>query len=168
MKPRTREGGSRFDPPIIRRFEFYTSLTSGTPPTTAEGKFLYWNGSDYVTETNTFDVYDPTGSVNADAEEVGWVIWRKDTQHWELLTGFPNPYFKIGVLDSDLAYRSSATMSVYTGAGGSETDSGENITVWDWLLSPGDSIPAGSNVIAGWNGFAWYVFAAECPDAGSS
>ena len=76
--------------------------------------------------------------------------------------------FRIGVLDTDLTYRSSATMSVYTGGGGSETDSTENITVWDWLLAPGDSIAAGSNVIAGWNGSAWYVFAAECPDSGSS
>lgn len=166
-KPRTREGGSRYDPPVIRRFEFYTALVSGTAPTTAEGKFLYYNGTDYVTETVTFDVYDPTGSVNADAEEAGWVIWRKDSQRWELITGFQGTFCKIGILDGDLDYGSSATMSVYTGAGNAETDSGEDITVYDWLLQAGDSIPAGTKVIAIWNGFCWYVTAAECPDTGS-
>lgn len=85
---------------------------------------------------------------------------------WPVIPG-SGPYFKIGILDGDLTYNGSATCSVYTGAGGSAVDSGEDLTVYCWPQGPGDTIPAGTKVDIGYTGDHWEVFAAECPDTGS-
>ena len=86
---------------------------------------------------------------------------------WPVIQG-ATPNIKIGVLDADLTYNASATVSIYTGAGGSATDSGDNVTAYCWLLGAGDTIESGSHVVVGYNGDHWEVIAAECPDSGSS
>lgn len=79
------------------------------------------------------------------------------------------PVFKVGVLDDDLVYGATATMSVYTGSQLGETDSGEDITVsapWQGT-SVDDTVPAGVWGAASWNGFAWYFHVAPCPTSSS-
>jgi hypothetical protein len=67
-----------------------------------------------------------------------------------------------GKLDGDLSYNSTATMSVWDRTGGTETDTTVNITVRDWLLSSGQSVASGLQVIAVQIGSAWYVVGAQC------
>lgn len=52
----------------------------------------------------------------------------------------------IGVLDADLLAGGTATMSIYTGEEGSESDSGENIEVSGWFIESGKKIASGSRV----------------------
>lgn len=57
-------------------------------------------------------------------------------------------------------YTSNPTVAVNNG----EIDTGINITVFDWFLSSGQSIPATTNVGACWDDLEerWYVVAAKC------
>jgi hypothetical protein len=65
---------------------------------------------------------------------------------------------KIAVLDGDLAHGGSATASVYTASAGTETDSGVNVTVYDFdHIGSGKEIVSGTKIyIANINGY-WYV-----------
>lgn len=80
-----------------------------------------------------------------------------------------DPWFHVGVLDDDLVYGSTATMSIYTGSQLGETDSGDDVTVsapWQGS-SVDDTVPAGSWGAAAYNGFAWYFIVAPCPASSS-
>jgi hypothetical protein len=71
---------------------------------------------------------------------------------------------KIAVLDGDLAHGGSATASVYIANAGTESDTGENVTVYDFdMIGSGNEIVATTKVfIANVNGY-WYVInAAAC------
>lgn len=85
---------------------------------------------------------------------------------WPVISGTTQT-IKIGVLDADLTYNGSAAVSIYTGAGGSATDSGDNLTAYCWLLQAGDTLPAATRVVIGYTGDHWEIIAAECPDSGS-
>jgi hypothetical protein len=67
-----------------------------------------------------------------------------------------------GKLDGAMAFGGSAVLSVWAWTGSAEADTGENVTVWDWLLSSGQTIAAGKNVVAGFIGGRWYVLSAQC------
>lgn len=69
-----------------------------------------------------------------------------------------------GKLDGQLAKDGSATMSVWRFDGSSETDTGENITVYDWMLKTGQTVASGKKVVAEFfmDSGRWYVVAAEC------
>jgi hypothetical protein len=72
---------------------------------------------------------------------------------------------KIAVLDGDLAHGGSATASVYIANAGTESDTGENVTVYDFgLIGSAKEIVSGTKIfIASVNGY-WYVIAAGvCP-----
>jgi hypothetical protein len=75
-------------------------------------------------------------------------------------------YCKKGKLDGTLSEGGTATMSVWHYSGGYEVDSGDNITVRDWLLASGQYVSSGKKVVAafmrGPDGPKWYVIAAEC------
>ena len=68
-----------------------------------------------------------------------------------------------GKLDGTLTAGGSATMSVWEYTGGSETDTGVNVTVYDWLLASGN-IAANTKVIALYDAASdrIYVTAASC------
>jgi hypothetical protein len=70
-----------------------------------------------------------------------------------------------GVLSGTLGYRASATMRIWDYIGSSETDTGVDITVWDWMLMLGTSIPATTNITVFWRSGRWYVDAASCASA---
>lgn len=69
-----------------------------------------------------------------------------------------------GKLDGALTLDGSATLSVWDVVGGVEVDTGENITVYDWVLSVGQTVLADSRVFAVWvaNSGRWYVNSAQC------
>jgi hypothetical protein len=69
---------------------------------------------------------------------------------------------KRGKLDGAMAFGGSAVMSVWAWTGSAEADTGENVTVYDWLLSTGATVPAGKNVVAAQVGGRLYVIAAQC------
>jgi hypothetical protein len=68
-----------------------------------------------------------------------------------------------GKLDGAMVFGGSAVMSVWAWTGSAEADTGENVTVGDWLLSSGQTIAAGKNVVAGYVGGRWVVIGAQCP-----
>lgn len=67
---------------------------------------------------------------------------------------------KWGKLDGALSQGSSATMSIW--AGDPLADTGDNITVYDWLLGSGESIASGKKVKAEFICGKWYATSAEC------
>jgi len=86
------------------------------------------------------------------------VVRTKFGKWFALLSGFDIAF---GKLDGELARDSSATMSVW--AGSTLADTGDNITVNDWLLSTGDSLATATKCVAVKYHTKWYVIAAECP-----
>lgn len=68
-----------------------------------------------------------------------------------------------GVLDATLTQGASTTMSVWEYSG-SEGDTGENLTVYDWLLDTGQTVASGARVTAFYdaNSGRWYVDGARC------
>jgi hypothetical protein len=100
-------------------------------------------------------------------------------QHERVLTHYiPNAGRRIVVplsleihlakLDATLNFESSAAASIYEGnpaSSGTFTDSGVNVTVYDWLLSSGQSISAGKQVIIFRHPSSrnYVVIGAQCP-----
>ena len=78
--------------------------------------------------------------------------------NWMLIDG--GSRILMGKLDGSLSQGSSATMSIWMGS--TLTDTGDNITVYDWLLGSGESIDSGKKVKAEYYCGKWYVTAAEC------
>lgn len=70
----------------------------------------------------------------------------------------------LGKMDANLSDGGSATMSIWSGDAGSETDSTDNVTVNDWLLPSGEQVSSGKKVVARKIGCEYYVIAAECED----
>lgn len=68
----------------------------------------------------------------------------------------------MGKLDGALAYQGSATMSVWAWDGSADADTGENVTVYDWLLSSGQSVASGKQVVAAYVGGRWRVIGSQC------
>jgi len=73
--------------------------------------------------------------------------------------------FVVGKLTSTLTYGGVATMDVWESpvGGGPEADTGDNMVVHDWVLSSGQSVAVGVQVVAAFNGRRLYVIAAQCP-----
>lgn len=69
-----------------------------------------------------------------------------------------------GKLDAELTYQGSATMSIWWYNGSAEADSGDNVTVYDWLLSTGQTIASGKQITAAWDARSgrYYVTGAQC------
>ena len=67
-----------------------------------------------------------------------------------------------GKLAGALSYRSSASMTIWTGSGAG-TSSGVSVTVWDWCLPSGETISSGINCQAYYEQVSgiWVVDAAE-------
>lgn len=88
------------------------------------------------------------------------LVWLNN--HWEIVP-FADGSVVIGKLDGSLSRGGSATVSVWSGGGGSESDSGANITARDWLMKSGaTAIAAGKKVVCRLINGTWYVTEAEC------
>jgi hypothetical protein len=88
------------------------------------------------------------------------------TQHFTLeATGdTPVTLSHRGKLDGDLTYQGSATMSIWAWNGSAEADTGVNVTVYDWLLSTGQSILSGTQITVLWDDASdrYYVVGSQC------
>jgi hypothetical protein len=93
------------------------------------------------------------------------VLWHAGTagEQWAVVRlGAPTYPKLVGKLDGDLAAGSSATMSIWEG--NTLTDSGRNITVYDWFLPTGKKLASGAKVAAFWASGKWYVDTTDtCP-----
>lgn len=69
-----------------------------------------------------------------------------------------------GKLDGALSAGGSATLSVWAWNGSAQADTGDNITVYDWLLVSSQTISSGVNVIAAQDARdgRYYVISAAC------
>ena len=72
--------------------------------------------------------------------------------------------FVIGKLDGSLSYQGSATLSVWYWNGSAYADTGTNLTVYDWLLSSGQTVASGVQVTASFDARSnrWFVTGAQC------
>jgi hypothetical protein len=70
-----------------------------------------------------------------------------------------------GKMDNALTPGASATMSVWEVVSGTEVDTGEDVTVYDWVLSTGQTVALGANAYAYWDvkSGRWYLDGAKCP-----
>lgn len=64
----------------------------------------------------------------------------------------------LGKTDAAHAKNASGTVSVWTGAPGSETDSGQNVTAYNHFAN----VAINKKVWVQFNGYGWYLIAAEC------
>lgn len=79
---------------------------------------------------------------------------------------YDEPQILKGKLDGDLSQGGSVTVSLWEpNSGGTEADTGNNITAYDWLLSPGKLLPSAAKVVIVHIGKRWYVVASsECQE----
>lgn len=146
----------------VRRFELVDALVTGS---SATASLRLWSPvtESYVTVSGVqFEVYDASGALSASAGTYGVAMYMADARRWEVISLMAG--IQIAVLDGDLAHSGSATASVYTASAGTESDSGENVTVYDFdHIGSGKEIVSGTKVIiANIQGF-WYVInAAAC------
>ena len=68
-------------------------------------------------------------------------------------------------LDGTLSAGGSATASIWNWNGSALVDSGNNVTVYDWLLGTGETIASGKKIKIDLHleSQRWYVTSAECP-----
>ena len=71
-----------------------------------------------------------------------------------------------GILDTDMTCGGSATVSVWADDG-TDADTGDDITAWDWLLLTGQSMDAGTKVVVGYDPLSDknYVLTGSCVTA---
>lgn len=134
----------------------------------------------FGTTEDTLVQVDPAVDVyNLDSQALQsstWVIVTRDKfGTWVAVGGTPSSSIRFtakGKLDGILYPGGRATMSVWrwnqvaTGTATSdveESDTGENIYVYDWLLSSGQTIAAGMKVVATLIDGRMYVTGAQCP-----
>lgn len=90
---------------------------------------------------------------------------RDDTDKiFQIAAGPPGTKLCIATLTAALYQGASATADIWSGNGGSESDSTESITVWDWLMNVGDpAMVTGIRIVCAQINGNWYVIAASCP-----
>lgn len=76
----------------------------------------------------------------------------------------------LGKLDADMTADGSAEMSIWSHNGTSIVDTGETITVYDWLLDNSQTIATDQRVIAGTDSRndRKYIIGARCPNLDST
>jgi hypothetical protein len=135
---------------------------------TEDSGTFYYDGTEQTIDPATGDYTDASPAMEFDdtscylfelnnteidvsAEPVVWARFRgmyEGVPSFEFLAGGGGVVR--GVLDGGLSMGGSATMSVWAYDGSDETDTGDNITVYDWLLTSG-SIASGVRVIAAYD-----------------
>lgn len=172
----------------VNEYEIVAALAGSQ----AEGFWAYIISDDGATESSTLYSFRVvtwtsaggwafTGAGTVDAKlkraPIGEYsqVYRKKLQAGDVVRAWPSPteagFYECqfeprtvlkGKLDSAMVKGGSSTMSVYAFGGSAEAWTGETITVFDWVLSTGQTIEAGSNVEIGYMGGRWYVIAAQC------
>lgn len=145
----------------IRRFELVDALTEGSNAT-AKVRTYSRVTEEYETTTEEFEVYDADGVFAGAPGDKGKAIWMPDSRRWEVIA--LSVGLKVAVLDGDLAAGGSATASLYTADAGTESDSGVNVTVYDFIIPSGKELVSGSKIFVGLvDGFWYLVNTGICP-----
>jgi hypothetical protein len=108
---------------------------------------------------------DGQGTVVKDSNALFNVLRVVDTTN-KLMLGaiFTSAGICIGKLDGSLSQGSYATVSKWTCAGGSFSDTGDNVTAYDWLMKSGaTAIASGKKVVYVMIGDTMVILEAECP-----
>jgi hypothetical protein len=72
--------------------------------------------------------------------------------------------WNVGVLDDELVFEGSATVSIWRWTGAVWADSGINLEAYDWLLEAGQSVAIGKRVVVQLHKDGiWVVTEAQCP-----
>lgn len=89
--------------------------------------------------------------------------WVKNTPQSRGRWGGVNSRWECGKLDGSMSFDGTATMSIWKWDGSTMADTGENVTVRDWLLASGQTIASGTRVVAiKHRGGQWFVVGAQC------
>lgn len=141
---------------IVRPVELTRNMGGGY------GRAQFLGGPAWRPDGNEIKVHDPNRHFDGYTRKSrGLAIWDKDYKggSW-VLTALRNPGsgggwrgtdfgWLIGKLNADLGYQSSASCSVWTqDTGGAFSDTGEDVTVYDWMLASGYELASGSKVVA--------------------
>lgn len=110
-----------------------------------EAKIYAWvhADEDLGVKEVTVKVYDPTKKVTIAFDEedeeaekpIVWIIRRPDAKgeeffgRWELLS-FPDGGWQLGKADNAISVGAEGTVSVWSGPGGAEVDTGKNVQAW--------------------------------------
>jgi len=134
------------------------------------GGTVYGHTSDSPQET----VYYPLAHRDADGNYIGlprlrpgrraWCVWNRQTGRWEMLDGAPQTGYRAYLLDQLDAGQSARALVWVIDLAGIDVTS-RQVTVYDWFLLVGDSLPAGTHVKIEWFGDdgRWYVTGGELP-----
>jgi hypothetical protein len=142
----------------------YNGGTGAAVPGHAEctiHKMVYNDDEDEwrVEETNfTKEVYNLASAPITRASKSPFSLAIRD-KYGKWIGGFGGPQMILGVLDGIMSYQGSATVSIWDGT----SDTGQDITAYDWLLSSGQSLANGKKVVVlpHANG-KYYVVGAQC------
>jgi hypothetical protein len=135
----------------------------------------YWQGDDPAPGDIEFDVYNLEDVAGQDPKsyrfegtpgDVGLACLDDsdpEEARYRVVSMCYSKVVKLGKLDGTLAYGGSATCSIWTGPPASKSDSGEDVTVYCWLLQPGESIANGTKVVIALVDGSWFVIDSSCP-----
>jgi hypothetical protein len=107
----------------------------------------------------------------ADAQQSLYLAGERHLTYWHPAAGqripLPGVQWHFGKLSTTLSAGGSATVEVWqiNSTSGDTEDSSCSVTAYDWLLSSGDTLAAGTAVmiLQHLQSKRWYVFAASCP-----
>ena len=113
------------------------------------------------------DEEDPLLGQPADLDEEVGILYTDEAVeadrkvvNWLLLEGGGEGSTKFAKLDATLNAGSSCEASIWSGD--PLADSGDNVTVNDWLLGGGESLASGTKVVIEFISGKWYVTQASC------
>jgi hypothetical protein len=69
---------------------------------------------------------------------------------------------EVGKLDAEMSYQGSVAVSIWRWNGSAMADAGYNITANDWLLSSGQTIASGKQVVIARIAGRWFVIGTQC------
>lgn len=120
-------GERQRDSARIARVQITVAMSGTGYSRKARAAFIYWNQTAIAKPTPNLliDIYDPLKLGGGAVDEKLWVIFRTDTGHWEVIGGGAH---LIGKIDASIAKNVAGVVSIWTGALGAETDTGENVT----------------------------------------
>jgi hypothetical protein len=156
------------------------------PGQSAPARRVYCSGGQWIADTHgpQIMVYDalglccafPAGNYGGQADRI-WVVNQPDMTTWtagvngaegaedanryETLAEFG--LTRMVKLTAALAYGGSAAATIYVDNGGASVSTGQSITVYDWILSSGDSASIGKQ---GWARYdehgLWRLISMQC------
>lgn len=136
--------------------------TALAPGGTATAQILWHDGSAWQdAETGAVELHDDHGNMAGVPGDRVLARFHRQSGRW--IVWQPHGPIRRGRLDSPLSGQGSAACSLFAGPSGATVDTGENVTIHDWLLSPSEGpVAAGKNVLVALADGAWWLVAVGC------